>query len=466
MFGLFVAKYKPNVRFKENKMNKKFILLLLFLAGIFNILRAQDSLKYLSLRECLKIGFKSSQSIINASLEKEKRIAQKGEAVSKLLPHLEGFGTYDNYVKLPVTMIPGEIFGMPGTTIPVSLAMKHNVSGGLKATQLLYNQTVITALSLSEKMKEISNLSFDKALEDFIYETTRLYFLIKVTDAQKSILEENLFRMDRLLKISGSQFDAGFIRSIDYDRIKISRENMATEMINLNVLFAQQLDMLRYVMGIKDKTGIILTDSLQFNLYDKKISDTNSMHTDLVLWEKQKELALINKKMVSSGYYPTLTLYGQYFYQGQREKFDFLQSGENKWFKVGIVGLSFSLPIFDGLEKHAQSEQAECDYLQASNNYEFTQRFLLMEYNNAFKRYNYNREVEQRQKENIELAERVYEKMYLQYKQGTAPLTDLLSAESSLSESRLSALNTTLNLRLAELDLIKASGNLKSIINK
>jgi outer membrane protein len=447
-------------------MNMKLILLLLFCSGIFNCLKAQDSLKYLSLRECLAIGLKSSQSMINANLEQEKRAAQKSETISKLLPHLDGFGTYDDYVKLPVTMIPGEIFGMPGTTIPVSLAMKHNVSGGLKATQLLYNQTVLTALTLSEKMKELSNVNYDKSFEDFIYETTKIYFLIKVTDAQRNIFRENMNRMERLLKITGSQYEAGFIRSIDYDRIKINKENLNTEIKNLDVLFSQQIELLCYTIGIKNTAGFILTDSLELNLVQKEALIINSGHVDLILWEKQKELALINKKMVSSGYYPTLSLYGQYFYQGQRDKFDFLESGENKWFKVGIIGLSLSIPIFDGFEKHSQSEQAECDYQMASNNYDFTQKYLNMEYNNAMKRYKQNKESENIQRENVELSEKVYEKMYLQYKQGTAPLTDLLSSENSLSESRLSALNTTLNLRLAELDLIKSSGNLKSIINK
>jgi outer membrane protein len=449
-------------------MIRKIIFMAFLMPMYLNCMIAQDSVKYLSLKQCLKTGLESSQSIINAGIDKEKIVYQKQGAYSKLFPQIEGFGTYDNYVKLPVTMIPGEIFGQPGTTIPVSLAMKHNISGGLKATQTIYDQTAIAALSLSEKMKEITNINYDKVCKDLIYEITRLYFLVNVTNEQKIIFQENIKRLDRLLKISESQYDAGFIRSVDNDRVKVNRENLLTELNNLNVLYSQQIDMLGYMIGIKDKKKIVLTDSIQIELIDNSLLPYSSgkERPEILLSEKQKDLALINKSLVSSEYYPKISLYGQYYYQGQRDKFDFFESGGDKWFKVGVVGLSISIPVFDGFEKGSRINQSEADYLQATNNYEFTQRYIKIEYDNALNKYNSNREAEVRQKENTGLAERVCEKMFLQYKQGIAPLTDLLNAENSLSEARLSAINTMLNLRLAELDLLKASDNLKLIINK
>jgi outer membrane protein len=449
-------------------MIRKFILMVSLLAVGLSCLIAQDSTKYLSLKQCLKTGLESSQSMINAGLEKEKMLYQKQGTLSRLFPQIEGFGTYDNYVKLPVTMIPGDIFGQPGTTIPVSLAMKHNISTGLKATQTIYDKTAIAALSLSEKMKEISNINYDKVSKDLIYEITRLYFLVKVTDEQKIIFQENIKRLDRLLKVSEAQYDAGFIRSVDNDRVKVNRENLLTELQDLEVLCIQQVDMLGYLIGIKEKKNLVLTDSIQIELIDNRLLPYSSgkERPEILLSEKQKELALINKNVASSGYYPRVSIYGQYYFQGQRDKFDFFESGGDKWFKVGIVGLSVSVPVFDGFEKGSRINQSEADYLQASNNYEFTQRYIKIEYDNALNKYNSNREAERRQKSNINLAERVCEKMYLQYKQGIATLTDLLNAENGLNEARLSALNTTLNLRLAELDLLKASDNLKLILNK
>lgn len=427
---------------------------------------AQGDDMYLSLRHCLEIGLENGPAIVNVRLDKEKANYQKQEAVSKLWPRIDGFGTYENYVKLPVVMIPGEIFGQPGASIPASLFTKHNLSGGFSASQLLYNQTVFVSLKLAEKAREISELSHEKVQNDLIYEISNLYFLIQATGDQLSIFQENVARFDRLLEITRAHHDAGLIRTVDFERVKVDRENLITQMASLEILYQQQIELMKYNTGLSESLKIIFTDSLNFSLLStNSIPDSSiNQRPEMRLLEKQKQLAGLNKKMAASEYYPTLSLYGQYYYQAQRDNFDFFKPGKDKWFEVGLVGLSLNIPIFNGFEKKSKINQAKIDDLQAKNNLEFTQRYFCIEYENAVEKNQNCKNAEARQRENTDLAENVYAKMLFQYEQGVASLSDLLGAENSLSESRLALFNAILQLRISELDILRATGELNSIL--
>ena len=65
------------------------------------------------------------------------------------------------------------------------------------------------------------------------------------------------------------------------------------------------------------------------------------------------------------------------------------------------------------------------------------------------------------QKENVELAQEVYDNTRNNYNQGLAPLTDLLDAENSLTTAQNNYSSALLDYRLAEIQLIKSQGNLK-----
>jgi outer membrane protein TolC len=71
----------------------------------------------------------------------------------------------------------------------------------------------------------------------------------------------------------------------------------------------------------------------------------------------------------------------------------------------------------------------------------------------------------QDQQENKELASQVYHQVKLQFNEGMASLTDLLNVESSLLEAENLFNQQLLKYKLAEIELLKATGKLKTLIN-
>lgn len=421
----------------------------------------------LTLKQCLEIGLKKSHSIVRANLEQTRARYQKQEAASRFYPQIEGYSTYDNYLAKPVTKIPGEIFGQSGT-MEISMTSEHNMAVGVKATQLLYNRTASTSVDLSEKAQEVSAVNLEKTAGDVIYEIAARYFRIQAVARHQAVVRENMARYDRLLSLARAQHDMGVIGTVDVQRIRANRENLATELRRIDIRYAQQLELLKYAIGIEKEKQIDLIDVLDRPLWSGDLPDVadNTGRPELQLLAKQREMALLNKELARSGNYPTLSLYAQYYYLAESDSTDFLGSDTDAWNDVSAIGLRFSIPLFDGFGKRSKIDQANADYILATHNYDYMRRYYGVEYENAVKQYTSNKNSERRQYENVQLAKAIYDQMLLHYQQGIAPLSDLLKVENSLNEANLDLFDTILQLRLSELDILKSSGTLKSILNQ
>jgi outer membrane protein TolC len=64
------------------------------------------------------------------------------------------------------------------------------------------------------------------------------------------------------------------------------------------------------------------------------------------------------------------------------------------------------------------------------------------------------------------MSQELYDNVNLQYKGGTASLSDLLNAESSWSSAQNNYLQSMINYYVAALDLANAQGSLEDFYNK
>ena len=68
------------------------------------------------------------------------------------------------------------------------------------------------------------------------------------------------------------------------------------------------------------------------------------------------------------------------------------------------------------------------------------------------------------QRKNAELAQEIYNSTQNNYNNGLATLTDLLDTEDSLTEAQNSYTQALLNYKIAEIQLIKAKGDIRTLV--
>jgi len=441
------------------------IILLGFQAGF-----AQESKTTgLSLQQCVQMAVKKNINVRTARIDDEKSRIKKGEAIAALLPKVNFNSSVTDNVALPTTVIPGSFLGQPGTMIPMQMGSHYSASAALSISQVLYNQTAITAVKLLKKYNDVSGLTVEKAGEDIAFEVAKLYALGQTTAEQRKLIDKNIANTERLRDITKITVDNGIGKQVDLDRVNVNLENLYTQQSNTQAAQEQQLNMIKYMLDLPLDQNILLTDTAEMQLLKSvpTIQTDFSNHVTIRLLESQKEISLLNKKVITNGYLPTLSLSGQAAYQGMQEKFGtyFKNVSENKWYPNANFTVTLAVPVFDGFEKRSKARQANLDIQKTQITLEDTKESFSMNYKIALNNYQNNKSTVRRQKQNLELAEKVYQETTLKYREGMAAMSSLLQDDMSLSTAQGGYLTALYNFKEAELKIMSLNGEIKNLIN-
>jgi outer membrane protein TolC len=437
---------------------------------LFSIVAAaQDSNTIkLSLKECVQLAVERNINVERVRIDREKSGHRVHETRSALLPRVNVGGSFTDYIEKPKTLLPGIIFGRDGN-IPIEMGTQFNTSASVGITQVLYNQSALTGLKIAKQMETFSGLGIEKASEELIAEITKLYFLTMTTVKQKDIVEENIARMKRLRNIIQLLVENGMGRETDYERISVSLENLYTQQSNVNAVREMQLNLIKYMLEIPMDETIVLTDSVEMPLLKQMtglLSDF-SEHVDIRMLESQREINRLTESQIRASYLPSLTFVGQTSWTGYRDAFKnyFGSSPESMWFRSSYIGLSLSIPLFDGFEKRSKSRQARLDYRKTEITLINMKERFNVNYQNALNNYHNHKNNVERQQKNIALATKVYQETALKYREGLATMSEVLQDEIALSSAQTAYLSALYQFREAEVNIMSLNGEIKGLIN-
>ena len=422
----------------------------------------------LSLKDCVKQAVEKNIKIRTAKIDKEIGTEKKNEASASLYPKINLNSNFTDNVKLQKIMVDGALVGAPGTEIPFTMGSQYSATEVLNISQILYNQTAITALKLARKANETYDLNIRKSKEEVGIQVAKMYALAQTTIEQQKLIESNIDRSERLKKITGVTIEAGTGKQIDMDRVNVNLGNMYTQLSNSKAAYEQQLNTIKYLLQLPLDTPVELTDTVGTELLSIQPIQLNdfSSNVNIQLLESQKQINSLNKKYINAGYLPSLSLSGQAAYQGQQNKFStyFNNGSENKWYSYANFTVTLSIPVFDGFERRSKARQAEMDYRKSELALNDTKESLSMDYRNALNTYQNNKTNVKRQKQNLSLAEKVYQETSLKYKEGVATMSNLLQDETSLSNAQDGYLTALYNFKDSELKIMSLNGEINSLI--
>lgn len=448
---------------------KIFLLAIVLMNGQWVFSQAPNTSE-LSLKECVQLAVENNINVKTSRIDKEKSQYKKEESRAALLPKINFNGGFTDNIALPTTVLPGEFLGHPGKTIAVQMGSQYNANAALSISQILYNQTALTALKLTKKSEELSSLSVEKASEEIAFEVARLYALGQTTSEQLNLINQNIKRTERLRDITKIIVQNGVGKQVDLDRVNVNLENLYTQLNNTQTAREQQLYMIKYMLDLPLEENVVLTDTATMPLLTSEpiLQSDFSNHVNIRLLESQKELNILNKKLINNGYLPTVSFSGQMAYQGLRKDFStYFKSGEvNKWYPMSNIAINVSVPVFDGFDKRSKARQATLELQKTQATLESAKENISMNYKNALNNYMNNREIVRRQKQNLELAEKVFKESSLKYREGLAGMSSLLQDEMSLSSAQGGYLTALYNFKEAELKIMSINGDIRKLFEK
>ncbi len=440
----------------------------IFVASLFISESVQAQGQTLTLKDAIKYALENKADSKKAKLQVENSNYQIQEVRSRALPQITANGNMTYNPILQLNALPGDIFGAPGTTVLAPLGQKWTATGGVTLTQAIFDQAVFTGLKAAKTTREFYQINQQLTEEQVIERVANNYYQVFVQREKLAVVDSNYVNTSKVRDIIKGQFENGLAKKIDLDRLTVNLYNINTQRQQLINAVQLQENSLKFYMGMPIETPIVIPDT-EFEVTPQMLSEApnTATRTEYLLLEKQEQLLTYQKKAVIAEYYPTLSLSGSYNYIGQGPEMPLGAKPADGvyWSDYSSIGLNLRIPIFTGFGTRARVRQADVDIRKNKEDMIDTKLSLDLAYENAKTQINNSLITIKNQGENVQLAQEVLDNTKNNYYNGLAPLTDLLDAENSHVEAQNNYTSALLDYKLAEIQLIKAKGELRTLTN-
>ncbi|AKQ47481.1 membrane protein [Rufibacter radiotolerans] len=441
--------------------------LLLVLVARLSYAQTTPQATILTLEEAITFATTNNISIQKGQLDEESAEYRIKETKGSGLPQVNGVGQFNVFPSIPTQILPGEIIGKPGTTVPVQFGTKYNTNGGLELSQLIFSKSYFVGLEAAATTRDLYRLRTQMSKEDVIYNVSSAYLQALQTKEQFKTIEANFNRLVQLEKILTLQYKNDFVKKVDVSRITVSRTNLENQRQTLLAAYEQQKNALKFFMGMPMDQDFELSEATTLANtvlpVNANAGEVFANRVDYQLLQTQKKLYGLNIKNIKGRAFPTLAGIGQYTYQAQRNEFNFYDTSR-PWFNTFVLGLRLNIPIFDGFQRKNQVKQAQMEERKVELDMKNLELGTQMGLGNAIKQIATSQLSIQSQERNVKLAQEVYKTTNDLYREGLAPLTDLLEAEVNLRSAETNLNSERLKYKIAQLDYLKARGELQTLI--
>ena len=314
---------------------KIYKLLLICIVLLNNNTQAQQTNQF-SVKQALDYGLKNAYQVKNALLDVLIQEQTNKEITSGAYPQITGSGAFTDYINIPTSLLPAEVFGGPaGTFVPLKFGTKYSTNAGISLSQVLFDGQIFvglqarkTSIAARQKVAEVTQ----ENIKTNIY---KIYYQLVVSKTQIDLLNANLARLEKLGHDTKEIYKNGFAEKLDVDKVTVQIANLQTEKLQALNSIANGYAGLKVLIGMPLKDSIILTDSLNDTQVKENIlTAAEYQYTDrkeyqaLVLNNKLNEY---NIKRYKLSRIPVLSFNANYIKQAQLTKFNFFkkQTGTN-----------------------------------------------------------------------------------------------------------------------------------------
>ncbi|MEX2589494.1 MAG: TolC family protein [Chitinophagales bacterium] len=423
----------------------------------------QKDIQTFSLKEAQEYALKHSNLMKNAELDYQISKKQTLEVITEGLPKILGEFNYQNNFNLPETVIPAGAFPGLDEEFVTFFGVQHQATADISVNQLIVDGRYFIGLKANKAILSVADGQVQLKEIDLKNTIASTYYSTLVAIESKALLDSNFQTLEQLLAETEELYKEGFSEELDVDRLRLNLANLESAKTKADLQAQLSLNVLKYQMGMELNSEIELTDNLEDLLSETEAVEINAPfdHTQRVehnLLQTQHELRGYEAKSIRAGYFPSVYFFGGYSYFNQRSSFEEIY--QEDWFESGFYGLNIKVPIFDSYKRGAQVQQKKLDQLKIKNNLENFEQQAKLEvkqartnYSNALNEYN-------NQTQNLELANKIYNKVQEKYKEGVSSSMELANSETDLTDTQTNYINALYNLLLRKTELDKALGEL------
>jgi len=413
--------------------------------------------RQISLDQAIEIALKQNKSILVAKLNVKKAESQVVEAYGTAMPSLNVSAGFNHNIQLPVFFFPA---GPNGEVAPIRVGQTNVYSMTAQVQQILFNGAVITAIQSSKLYTDAATAQLDAAIAEVVTETKKKYFQALAASAYYTVASSTLDNINKTRQTITALFNEGLVAEFDKIRADVAVANVEPLVIEAESgRYAAQAALQTYLSMDLADTLVVSAEDLpevaEIPVIDDALKLALASNYDLQALTLQIELA---KKMIdvqSSDYYPTLAAFGQWQQQGQSDSFNDFRSATSS-----LVGLNFSMNLFNGLRTKAKVEQSQIDVASAMERKSQITDLIKLQTRTVINQLASAKARINAQKSSVSQAQRGYEISQIRYKEGTGNILEISDAETALSRAQVNEISARLDYHTMRADYERVTGQI------
>jgi len=470
---------------------KRLIFTLIIVGPIWA--NAQQASGVFTLEECIVYALENTISAKNARVDEEISVAKVREIRGIGLPQVDASVGVTHNQKLPrffASYATAQGFagndadGNPNLDIPGLsdndivasqnfFQLKSSGNAGLSINQLLFSSTYLVGLKAANTYKDLAYKTTEQTEIGIIENVMKAYYAVLVNNERITLFDANIARVDTLLRTTRALNQNGFNEEIDVDRIQVTLNNLKSE----RLIFINQQNLAKALLKFQmtypmDQELVVSGDLSELSVNERLFDEYREgwdykNRIEYKMLDTQRKLLELDIKNQFSHSLPSLVGFANLGYQTQSPDvaglFKTTSSfkddgvvGPDKWYSYSTFGVTLAVPIFSGLQRTYQVQQAKLNLLKTQNNFTSLKQAIDLSIQQNTLTFQNAIETLQSQQENMKLAEKVARVTKIKYEQGVGSNIEVIDAENSLRESQVNYYNALFEAILTKIDLDEA----------
>lgn len=386
----------------------------------------------LSLEEAVSLAFKNNKDILIQENEIRVAKAQILKAQGEFLPKVNVNGGYTH--RDSVMNLGSSLATNLDKDLGVFVGYEDEKRLGVSVEQPIFeggkNIANLKQAKLKLKVQE-ENLRSKKLAVEF--ETQRLYYGILLAYETERIAQELLDQAQSHYEIVRSKFEEGASSKFDLLQSKVQVSKVAPELVRAQNAKDLIIAEFKKLIGIERKSSVGLQDKLSYSFIDideeRFLEIAYKERPELVKKSLEIDIGQESIAAAKASGKPRINAGFNYDYKSD-DTDDMFNSRHNNW----NVGISISIPLFDGFSAKAKVDEAKARYAQAELGKDDAEEMVALEVRQGVLNLVQAKAIIESQQDSVEEAREAVTIAEVRYANGGGTNLDVLDTQVSLSQ--------------------------------
>lgn len=432
----------------------------------------------LSLDQCIAIALNDNPTIRVADMEIRRMDYSKKETIGQLLPTISFGASYNRTLAKQTMYMNMRNFGgsssspdgdesderpaqSSGSSNGIKVGLDNSYSAGFSLAMPLIAPQLWKTLDLNDsRILETVERARQSRIE-MINQVKNAYYTLLLAEDSYRVIQESYDMARFTADLYAKQFSLGAASQYDVLRTEVAVKNVEPELTQATIAIKQARLQLLILMGMEQGPVIAATTTLadyEQSMYDDVLGINRDIagNTYLRMLDIQTQQLRDALKVQKMSLYPTLSLAANYNWTSMNDGTPFKGL---RWSPYSMVGLTLSIPIFEGGQRYSRIKQAEIQAGEMKWQRDNLVRSINMQTDLAIDNIEMNVKQIASCSESVRQAETAHNIMQQSFEIGAASYLDLRDSELALTRSRLAYYQAIYNYLVAGSDLELLLGN-------